>query len=465
MQNSTTPIFYAARSGRYRMVKLLCDHGASPLSKNAGNDTVLMFCGSGASEKHPIGTDPPAFGKVACYLLDMGVRIDDVNKNGLNVLHCAANSFEVISAIADWCAESEARKTQFSQAVHQKTVLGDTPLHMAAEESNPNVIAALLAADADPLAVNKSGKIPSACAIDQVCLSVLKSAESVANQRYREMQDLLLAELSGEAAYSRTKLKSKSSKKSRRGRKLSPESSTNQSVAPNNDATDIAPPALPKSPPPAVSGEHITAMLHSILEPSLRTPEQDKTTEMDEAERDSPERRASPPTPSDSPSWAAIAKGTPPPTSPSSVSPDPASTALKKVNAPMIGSSIDHPIIDITDETVEKEELPTLSRKGSVPSNSRSHQTSPRDEYTTTLLAQAFPRAEVLGLRIHHALGIGLAALSMEQLDALEEFFRHTIASVTNAKVELVRKQEKAYYEEELARYVQVHERLKAPLP
>jgi ankyrin repeat protein len=149
--NSNTPCHWAALGGHVHILAFLVDNGFSIDAKNDDDDTPLHYAASG--------------GSVGAVTLLLERRADPGPRNHANAtpLHFAA-------------AEGHAAAARLLLARHggllgtpvdQPTTDGDTPLHWAAtsglggdDGGDGGVLAALLAAGADPNRPNHAGATP-----------------------------------------------------------------------------------------------------------------------------------------------------------------------------------------------------------------------------------------------------------------------------------------------------------------
>lgn len=425
--SGNTAVFYAARSGYYNILKLLTSKGADVNAKNASGDTTLMFCASGASQPTENATEGVDFVKCISHLLDLGVSVESANKNGLNALHCAASNFLVLNAIIAWFSSNQSLSASLKASINQRTIIGDTPLHFAAAEGAFKCCELLLSHGADPLQRSKAGKTALACTKDPSCVSLLKSAESSASETYHKKQQELLDELASESptksANPPSNRKSKASKKTNKAPQVS---------APVNEPISL----------PAASPTQISAT--SPSKPSKPSPIQNSTDKTTATVTVKSQEKAQQPAPF---SWASVVS------SASATAPLPQRPAFVLEKSTQTTQTADQMAADESKITKSKTAHPIeLLQEASGPSQYALDQQ----------LDSLHPMANVLGINVGQMLGLGISELSMEQLDALEAMHQSLIKSINAAKLEVIRKQERAFFEEELDRRLETIKRVQS---
>lgn len=425
--SGNTAVFYAASSGRSKILELLVTKGADVKLRNIAEDSSLMFCASGANQQHDEGSDPSNFVKCFSYLLDQGVSIGETNKNGLNALHCASNSFSLINAVFVWFNAHPELHAVLKAAINQKTIIGDTPLHFAAVDGAFKCCELLLSNGADPLVRNKAGKTPLANAKEPTCISLLKTAESTASESFHKLQqdllDVLASESTTKASVPPTNNKSKSSKKA---------SKASVTSEPSNHAQKTKTESL-------VQHKADSAQPSSSKQPSTQTTKQ--TQEMTVQDH-------TPALPQSAASWASIV---------TSASPATSSNSKPKFVYERTEKSSQ------TAEQVAAEASKTISASTpEVAIPAAIEPSSYSNEQLEERMVEINHTAKALGLKISHMLSLDMSELSMEQLDALEAIHHRMLKSITDAKLEVVRKQERAYFEEELDRRMDTLKRIQS---
>lgn len=425
--SGNTAVFYAASTGRSKILELLVSKGADVKLRNIAEDSSLMFCASGANQQHDEGSDPSNFVKCFSYLLDQGVSIAETNKNGLNALHCASTSFSLINAVFVWFNAHPELHAVLKNAINQRTIVGDTPLHFAAVEGAFKCCELLLSNGADPLVRNKAGKTALASAKEPTCISLLKTAESTASESFHKLQQDLLDELASESTTKpstpATNNKSKTGKKASKSSVTSEPSINPQKSKTENRVQHNAEPAQPSSSKPTSN---------QTTKKPQETAVQDHTVAV----------------PRSTASWASIVTSTSPATS--------SNTKPKFVYERTERSSR-------TAEQVAAEASKTIS--AATPQAAISAPIEPNNysnEQLEERMMEINHTAKALGLKISHMLSLDMSELSMEQLDALESIHHKMLKSITDAKLEVVRKQERAYFEEELDRRMDTLKRIQS---
>lgn len=497
---------YAARTGRRKTVELLMKKGGDAGAKNAKGETALLFACSGASGSHNPGSDAPDFEGVVQLLLDSGASVADTNQNGLNAVHCAATtSPSLLLLFQRHFASSSSPHPILNAALSQKTILGETPLHLAALEGLHKSCLLLLSLGADPLITSKAGKRPSALTKDVACLSLLRNAESTASQAYYEKQDLLLQSLASEAPSAKQEV-SKKAKKTSSTKKKKTESSGHTGRVPTqgiqsqsssssssslSSSYDDRESSLPKAQSPSLplstsgsdkvqSESTLSNQSESTPPPSI--PSSSSPLVHHHHHHQNPEPR----------SWASIANAT----SSSSTSPqilsmkyersEETSKTAEEVAAAADGLTLateqNHTAEAMAKAQKMLAETKSEARSGAAPAGEQKHFSSPPSssldssgypplfsssspsslalENLEERVSTMHPLATALELKVSHLLGLRLSELSMEQLEALSEIHRNALACIEQEKLELVRKQERAFFEEELERRIDLLKRL-----
>lgn len=424
--SGNTALFYAARSGRAAIAEYLIEHAADVHAKNASKDTPLLFAASGSSLAHPPGSDRPNFSKLVTYLLDAGAKLDESNNNGLNAMHCASGSLLVVSAIIAWVGENSARKQALINALKQKTAIGETPLHIAAHNNEAEVVNLFLEHGADPLVRNKADKTPLGCTVDPSCIGYLRNAQQAVQDRYSAIQQELLDELASPSPQNKAK-SPQNNKKPTTSNKKKAVANSKYPDAGNGLVQNAIASELPKTPPPTPASSTVSDVnpnpSSSSLSSNSQTPSQLQSSSQSSTDP-SPQR-----------SWASIAKQS------STVSTNPTKA--------------------ITIRELSKEEQPALppemeklDRPPQLPSDvppelGYAFPTLPALE---SKLMTDYPAAATLGLQPHHLFGCDLHSLSMEQLTALQDIHQNEIRNLIGAQLDFVRRQERAWFQEELHR-------------
>ncbi|EKX52263.1 hypothetical protein GUITHDRAFT_102165 [Guillardia theta CCMP2712] len=104
------------------------------------------------------------------------------------------------------------------------------------------------------------------------------------------------------------------------------------------------------------------------------------------------------------------------------------------------------------EDKVGAERGPGASRKPHPAGNSKKAAGQEAQEALERALLSVYPLANDLALRPHHVLGMELSELSASQLEALEEVHRNLMARIEEARLELVRAQERERVQQELGR-------------
>ena len=524
-----TPLFYAARTGRSKIVKLLVEKGALKNARNAKGETALLFSASGASTTPSPGSDLPDFPSTISFLLSQGLSVRDANINGLNALHCVSDLPSILSLFIQHYASSDTLKAELHEAVSQKTVLGETPLHLAALDGNFKTTQLLLEIGADPLVVNKQGKTPKQCTKDPAVLSILKHAETAASQQYLAKQDALLKELDLESSSPSSKNKPSNTKKSAKATSSakdtkkakekvesssqhnsiqSPSLSTSISTSPSTSTTalqnpsTIAPTSSSANNPskkaaaiPAVSAAPaaVSSSSSSSSAPapaaSVHSAQHKATSAQHQATSVS---QGSVPQTSPQGSWASVAMSSKKPDASTtetwsfkmersekssktaeeaaaasdgrSLSSDDDNEANAKQMAMAKAQSALNQSEGPSTNTTTTTTTAHVSAFSSSPPPGLSHYSSSSkdDEYLQDRVNALHVSAEALELKVEHLLGLHLSDLSMEQLNAIADIHRNALACIEEAKLDVVRRQERAFFEEEMERRIDVLKRLHA---
>jgi len=121
-----TPFFLAARTADAELMRALAALGANPLLKNADDSTPLMAA-AGLGTRSPgedAGTESEVL-EAMQVALDLGNKIDAVDRNGETAMHGAA--YKNLPAAVEFLARKGAR----IEIWNQKNTHGWTPLTIA----------------------------------------------------------------------------------------------------------------------------------------------------------------------------------------------------------------------------------------------------------------------------------------------------------------------------------------------
>ena len=162
--DGATPLHYACYHGQPEIVKLLLDHGASPLTENfqgrnslhelpRGNCDTISYFPSRSLSKARLQN----ILCVAQLLLDHGVDVNALDMDHTTALHLASSygSLEIAQFLLDHGAKADV-----------ENVLGQTPLHLVSQSrsyfvlENPNVAQLLLEFGVDANAQDKDQATP-----------------------------------------------------------------------------------------------------------------------------------------------------------------------------------------------------------------------------------------------------------------------------------------------------------------
>lgn len=447
--------------------------------RNAKGESALLFASSGASQTPNPGSDPSDFPATILFLIHHGLSVRDANLNGLNSLHCASNLPSIMSLFIDHYSSSEALKSELLEAVAQKTVLGETALHLAALDGNFKVTQLLLNVSADPLVTNKAGKTPKQCTKDPAVLSLLKHAESTISQQYYAKQDALLQELESTPSTSTTKSKpGAASKKNKKVQAKESSAAVQKVVAettpvakPQIAATASPTPQSTASPTPKVTSTPATTT-SKITSPAPSPVESKSSTETSVAPT------ASQSASTEEPSWASMVTKTSSKSTSEKVSFKMERTEETDKTAEEVAAASDG-LQTTSEETNKKEAMSKAQSMLNGPEardgQGGKHQTSSsapqplstppglanrEDEQLQERVNSLHVSAEALELKVEHLLGLDLSDLSMEQLNALADIHRNALACIEEAKLDVVRRQERAFFEEEMERRIDLLKRL-----
>ena len=158
-----TPLHWAAMEGRREVAELLISQGANVNAKSRTGSTPLQYaafdrCKEIAELLIAAGADVNASSKNGSTLLDFAISgyqfkiVDLLRKNGgkHGTIHGAAGGGDI-----------EAVKKFLASGTHvnaNKNIVGDTPLHSAAEYGQKEIVELLIANGADVNIATKSGR-------------------------------------------------------------------------------------------------------------------------------------------------------------------------------------------------------------------------------------------------------------------------------------------------------------------
>lgn len=480
-----TPLFYAARTGRSKICKLLIEKGALKNVRNANGESPLLFASSGASQTPNPGSDPSDFPATILFLISLGLSVRDVNLNGLNSLHCVSTIPSILSLFIDHYSSSDALKAELAEALAQKSALGETALHLAALDGNFKTTQLLLNLSADPLVTNKAGKTPKQCTKDPAVLSLLKHAESTHSQQYYAKQDALLQELASNPSTSTNKSKPTSASKKNKKVQAKESSAVVQKAAETASPVPKASTpsnAAPKAVAPASSKPQVVAAPQQVSSASRAV--ESKATKVETSASLAASQSAS----TEESSWASMVTKKPSTQSSEKVSFKMERTEETTKTAEEVAAASDG-LQSTSEETNKKEAMAKAQsmlngsessegRQGREQGNSSSSKSSSspssaslqlagppgivnrEDEHLQERVNSLHVSAEALELKVEHLLGLSFSDLSMEQLNALADIHRNALACIEEAKLDVVRRQERAFFEEELERRIDTLKRL-----
>jgi len=127
-KNGATPFLMASATADLAYLKLLLELGADPKLNNADNCTPLIAaCGLnvGSDAANEVPGEEPEILEVAKFLLDLGLDINAVDKNGESTMHSAA--LKNLPKVVQFLAEHGAKVDVWNQPNRY----GWTPLHLA----------------------------------------------------------------------------------------------------------------------------------------------------------------------------------------------------------------------------------------------------------------------------------------------------------------------------------------------
>ena len=483
--------------------------------RNVKGETSLLFASAGASESPNPGSDPADFTATILFLLSHGLSVRDANLNGLNSLHASSDNPSILSLFIDHYSSSDSLQAELTEALAQKTTLGETPLHLAALSGNFKSTQLLLNLSADPLVTNKAGKTPKQCTKDPAVLSLLKHAESTASQKYYAKQDALLQELASEPTSSTTKTKASAPKKSKKTPAKEPKQAAKEEDEKEEDVTIPASVTTPKhqqQPTPThAPAQKKTAQQQSSPKPK-ETMAAKPTKRTDTPVSSQPTAKKSTSSPSNVAKMAsqdhsasAVASETTSPVQASDAS-SWASMVTKKSDSPATVEKVAFKM-ERSEKTTRTAEEVAAAQDGVSTTSEESNKKKAMEKAQASLNAgQAVQEekeisvsssqrpidvrppgmadsigdddssssggalqervnalhisSEALELKVDHLLGLHLSDLSMEQLNALADIHRNALACIEEAKLDVTRRQERAYFEEELERRVDTLKRL-----
>ena len=382
----------------------------------------------------------------AAALLDAGARLDAVNEARSTPLHLAASSGA--RACVDLVLSRRMKKKSAGVAVDQPDRLGRTALHYAACAS-VGCVAALLGAGANPFARENKGLEPAAVAEREShpeTAAALRAAMRNAERAAAAAAAALAEEDLETAKHSSGKPAEKRNAKKKKGKASSSVSGAVVDARENTQdvALEVAPgweaafmaradsthegeytigeesrartePEPAKSPPVSPSRSATCGRLSQT-----QAPDQKPETRVDiEA--------PAPAVPAPARSWAAVATR-------SAAAPAPARgvgtvAAPGALSAPAAAPS----------SNAAPDDQPPFSAERSWESDARAR------------LEQRHPTAAALKVSLRNLLGLGVDEMSASQLEAAEEVHRELLVGLTDARVELARRQERARLEEAAA--------------
>lgn len=430
-----TAMFFAARTGRSKIVEVLIAKGGSVKVKNGGGDSALLWAASGASHLHPPGTDPSDFVSVVHKLLASGLSVDDTNHKGLNVLHCAVEAFPLLQAVVSSSMDSPSLKPHLLNAINQKSNAGETPLHFAALDGANKVCELFLSLGADPFITSQAGNRPLACAKDATCIALLKKAEANVQTSLLKAQQDLLDEL--EADKPTAKSTSKTFKKQK---KPFASASHKEKTTTEKSTTSTASPSAANQPslvPTTSSGPRII---------KLSEDDADQTQQKDAGTAANLESTLVANTPVVATSWASIA-----------------TKQYTQNKSSIVTAPFRLDRVEISDGKSAEQVAAAHDSLPIPPSLTSAPISSNEPEVLETLeerLLRMHPVAGALNLTPSHFFDANLEDLSMEQLDALEEIHKKELETILAAKLDLVRRRERDWFEEELSRRLDIERRI-----
>lgn len=138
----SSPLMYAAAGNNLKMVQFLLDHGADIQQKDIRGLTALYDAVRNGSKE------------LIKYLIDKGSNINEISNESWG------NETPLYHAIAENRIDNAILLIQHNANVNIATSYGSTPLHLAVEKGQKEVIEMLLKNKSDPLARDKYGKKP-----------------------------------------------------------------------------------------------------------------------------------------------------------------------------------------------------------------------------------------------------------------------------------------------------------------
>ena len=455
-RTDNTALHLAAAEGRLDVLRALLPSftSGSVDSRNANDDTPLMF----ACAKARIA--------VAALLLDAGASVSRVNRGRTAALAFAAASGS--RHVVELLLRSSPPPDAAASDEH-----GRTAMHYAAENDAAECVEALLRAGADPFARDARGRTPMDAAAAEGAAAAKAALEREAERRTAESEKARLELLEAEGVTddhrgreagskaSGTKNAKKSKTKKKKAASPTPPSQNAESAASDGESA----PSLAVNPmwgsffaqASGSSGGGKTVEPTESKEQVARDSGGDGTPRRVDEDADAKTNSAA-----TRPAGADAAPEPPGPSPPTREkaraleSRFPPGFSARDTLRPMNSTNRRGPPVSFAEAAAGRGKSAAASASAALEEAPRRvappRPTPPAPDIwvaeANARLERVHPTAVALDVAPRHLLGVGLDELSYSQLEAAEEVHRELLSRLADARVELVRQQERTRAEE-----------------